>query len=156
MIEVPITKGRVVIVNCDDLHRIQPFSWVFDMRRYAHTTMRVGGRRTTVQMHRFILGVSTNVEVDHINGDGLDNRRENLRIASAQQNQGNRTVGQKNNRSGFKGVRLHRGKRWIAQIKEDGKNRYLGSFGTREAAARAYNEAAIRVFGPYANLNEGV
>lgn len=88
--------------------------------------------------------------LDHINGDKLDNRIENLRPCSVAQNQFNRGR-TKNNKSGFKGVSRH-GKRWVATISANGHFRRLGSFDTREAAHAAYTAAALRLHGEFARV----
>lgn len=91
--------------------------------------------------------------VDHINGDTLRNTRDNLRLATRSQNAQNRKIN-KNSKSGFKGVHFHKQtSTWRAAITLDGKCKYLGSFKTPELAARAYNEAAIQVFGEFARIN---
>lgn len=107
-----------------------------------------------VLMHRLILLAPDTTLVDHINGDPLDNRRENLRYATQSQQNANRhrTFGA----SRFKGVYRRRdGLKWCAQCRvPGGKQRYLGSFDSEEDAARAYNAAATELFGEYARLND--
>jgi hypothetical protein len=94
------------------------------------------------------------MDTDHINGDGLDNRRDNLRVCNCAQNQRNRGK-QNNNQSGLKGVSWHKkGKKWITQLKLNKKNIYLGLFKNKERAAVAYNEAATKYHGEFARLNE--
>jgi len=102
-------------------------------------------------MHILITGYKIGRRVDHINGNGLDNRRSNLRIATSQQNNRNRKICNLNT-SGFKGVRLDRNK-WRADIRIDGKRKNLGRFVNPEAAAAAYDEAARKYFGEFATLN---
>lgn len=88
--------------------------------------------------------------VDHINGDGTDNRISNLREATHSQNQHNRKIS-KNNKSGYKGVsRSAYG--WLAQIAVNGKNRCIGTYSTPELAAKAYADAAQRMHGDFANV----
>ncbi len=97
-------------------------------------------------MHRLIMDCPDGMDVDHINGDGLDNRRENLRIVTRSQNLRNRKTF-KNSKSGFKGVIFNpvNGK-WKAIIN-------LGTFDTSEEAAKAYDEAIKKLFGPLAKPN---
>ncbi|WP_168204886.1 HNH endonuclease signature motif containing protein [Noviherbaspirillum sp. UKPF54] len=91
------------------------------------------------------------MDVDHINRDKLDNRPENLRLATTAQNRAN--IGkQRNNSTGFKGVFLDKGK-FRAKIKTNGTQRFLGSYRTAEAAAVAYDKAAVVAFGEYAMTN---
>jgi len=96
------------------------------------------------------------MEVDHINGDRLDNRRANLRIVTKQQNRQN--IGKQSHRemtSRYKGVVQHpKTLRWRAIVKTGGKQRHLGYFATEHEAALAYNTAARELFGEFARLNE--
>jgi len=113
-----------------------------------------------VLLHRLIMSRILGRElkrsefVDHINGDGLDNRRENLRLATNSQNQANSGI-RRNNTTGYKGVSFHKtlGK-WHATIMVKGKKKHLGYFDTPEEAAEAYNDAARKYFGEFAYLNE--
>lgn len=92
--------------------------------------------------------------IDHINGNGLDNRRKNLRLVTKSQNMMNRGI-QKNNTSGFMGVSFHKATgRWRAYIKKDKKQFYLGLFDNKKDAAIAYNEATKFYHGEYAYLNK--
>ena len=104
-------------------------------------------------MHRFIMKPKSNEYVDHINGDKLDNRKENLRICTKKENQRNQKV-RKDNTSGYKGVALMAGKYWRAYITSGGsRQKHLGNFKTKEEAARAYDEKAKEYFGEFARLN---
>lgn len=90
--------------------------------------------------------------VDHISGDTLDNRRENLRIATKQQNMANSRL-KKNNTSGFRGVSWQkRDKKWKAEIRIDGKKKFLGNFDKKEDAYKAYCDKAIELYGEFARL----
>jgi hypothetical protein len=117
---------------------------------YAAATVSEGGRRRTVLLHRVLLPGF--VQVDHINGSGLDNRRANLRgcMTKAQNahNQHPRTGGT----SRFKGV-TRRGSRWRAEIFTNGVRQHLGYFDTEEEAALAYDVAAYAQRGEFAYLN---
>lgn len=107
----------------------------------------------SIPVHRLIMGVAeklvTEIEVDHANGDRLDNRRSNLRLCTRKENA--RNVASRS-RSGFKGVMKVRSK-WQAKIQVAGRVERLGSFDTPEEAARAYDVAATRLHGPFAKLN---
>jgi len=118
---------------------------------YAIRDIYVDGKRTTQYLHRFLLDAG-NFEIDHINCDGLDNRRANLRIATPSQNQHNRGA-QRDNKSGYKGVTLdkRRGK-WMAQIALEGKRRSLGLHATPELAHAAYCRAAAELHGKFARI----
>jgi hypothetical protein len=119
---------------------------------YAVRTERTGKQRT-IRMHRLLLSAPDGVEVDHKTGGGLNNQKNNIRIATKAQNGANRSRF-KNNTSGFKGVYRRSGpNKWQARIRVDNKLRHLGTFSSVEAAARVYDAAAIKYFGEFANLN---
>jgi hypothetical protein len=154
---IPLSRGLVATVDAGDLPRLTEFHWMASGTRgseYAVKKRRIGGGKTKITlMHRFILDAPPGSEVDHINGNRLDNRRCNLRLCTHAENMQN--VGPKaDNTSGLKGVRRSRdGKRWVAYIKDLGKQKHLGTFDTPDKAARAYDEHAVRAFGRFARLN---
>jgi hypothetical protein len=117
-----------------------------------------GDAKKTILMHRVILKASERTEVDHINGNKLDNRRENLRVATKSQNLGNQKI-RSTNTSGFKGVNWKQWRKirssgaWTARISVGSKRIHLGYFSTAEEAARAYDSAAQQYFGEFAKLN---
>lgn len=156
-VEVPLTKGYVALVDDEDAERVIAAGPWFVMeqcrgelaRRYA---IRRSGKRT-VYMHRLIMDAPAGMEVDHVNGDGLDNRRENLRLCTRAENRRNQRKAAGLS-SRFKGVDWHKGRhRWRAQIEQDRRARYLGHFNDEADAARAYDKAARELFGEFANLN---
>lgn len=146
-----VNSPLAVLVDDCDWEWLRQYEWrVRRDHRVYYAQRRV--RRTYVQMHREILSAPTGACVDHVNGDGLDNRRVNLRLASTAQNGANRasTLG----RERLKGVSFHRqAGRWQAQLKVDGRTLYLGLFDAADAAARAYDAAAAAAFGDFARLN---
>jgi hypothetical protein len=102
-------------------------------------------------LHRLIMNAPDDMVVDHINGDKLDNRKENLRICTNQQNQMNRGK-TKNNKTGFKGVCFNkRDNKYQANIKVDGKKKHLGLFEKSEDAYKAYCDACVRYHGEFSN-----
>lgn len=147
-VTIPLSRGRVALVDDEDAERvITAGPWhtrLAPRTAYARHNHLVGGRFVTVLMHQFITGWPY---VDHINGDGLDNRRANLRQASHAQNMANTPL-KINNQSGFKGVSRHR-ERWRAQCGPQ----YLGLFSSPESAASAYDAAALAMYGEFARLN---
>ena len=157
MKEIPLTQGRVALVDDRDFDRLSQYNWQVAIRNHtAYAAMDIGGRRNRkrIYMHRMIMDAPDNMTVDHINGDGLDNRRENLRLATRQQNVANRLRTRKQTHSKYRGVFLAANKRlWFAQIVADGQSIYLGSYRTQREAAIAYNEAALQHFGEFAYLN---
>ena len=156
MIEIPLTQGRVALVDdCDAA--LADTRWYARRDRHTFYAYRKGPRaekpRRTFLLHRVILGAARGVEVDHVNGDGLDCRRANLRLASRSQNQANR-LHLVSNVSGFRGVSFMRARgRWLASIRVNRRTRNLGAFESPAEAARAYDAAARSAFGPFARLD---
>lgn len=147
-IEIPLTRGKVALVDDEDLPLVAGLKW--SARRDGDNWYAAGTiDGEIVLMHRRILGLSRGdgVKTDHWNGDGLDNTRGNLRIASTAQNMANRRVWSK---SGFRGV--HRsGRLWVAQI--GAPVHRIGGFSTPEEAAVAYDAEARSRYGAFACLN---
>ena len=162
MKEIQLTKGKVAIVDDADYERVMALGkWCcVGTDGYAGRTMRLGKKngkwiKRHLAMHRFIMNCPEGSQVDHINGDIMDNRKSNLRICSHSDNMKNRSL-YKNNSSGYKGVYLHKAaKKWAASIRiNKGKRKHLGLFDDCIEAARAYNEAALIHHGEFARLNE--
>lgn len=158
MIEVPLTKGKVALIDDIDADLIQ-LSWYYCSKGYARR--REKGTRRPVHLHRVILERKVQrallrcEETDHANCNPLDNRRCNLRVASHAQNNRNRKR-QRNNRSGFIGVSRKKkclSRPWQAHITVEGKRVHLGYFAMPEQAAEAYNQAAKLHHGDFATLN---
>jgi hypothetical protein len=149
---IPLSRGLFAVVDDADQPRLAGKSWhVADRRRqYAQTCWwdAPARRRRHALMHRFLMQAPIGVHVDHVNGDGLDNRRSNLRFATAHENAWNRSTRKKTT----KGVFLYKG-RFQARILWCGAELYLGQFDDEQAAAAVYDAAALRLFGRYARLN---
>lgn len=123
-------------------------------RKYIIRFIHENGKRKHQRLHRFLLDAPRGLEVDHKNGDTLDNRRCNIRLCTRAQNQMNKCK-QLRNRSGYKGVCWYQwGNKWEANITIDCKTIVVGRFLTKEEAALAYNKAALEHFGEFARLNE--
>jgi hypothetical protein len=152
---VPLTKGKVAVIDAADAPLVASHSWIahLSQSKVWYACRRVAGKNATVSMHIVIMGLSGSDEGDHIDGDGLNNRRSNLRVSDRSTNLANRRL-QSNNTSGFKGVtKRSDSNRWRAEISLNGKKTHLGSFDTAEHAALAYDEAARANFGEFARLN---
>lgn len=160
MKNIPLSKGKFAIVDNEDYERLVAFGkWCISVNGYAVKTFAItkpDGKKSsmTVRMHRIVINAENGIEVDHINGNCLDNRKCNLRLCTRAENSRN-VKRHKNNKNGLKGVRLHRGtKKWEARIQAGGKGIYLGLFTCRIEAAKAYNEAAVKYHGEFARLNK--
>ena len=156
--EINLTQGKVALVEDRDYCYLMTWAWTANNIGNTWYAIRSEGRgdcRAVVLMHRVILQARRGQDVDHVNHNGLDNRRENVRVCTRSQNNQNQTR-RSGGTSRFKGVWLRSGSRqnpWRAEIKADGKRHYLGKFATEEAAALAYNEAAEELFGEFAFPN---
>lgn len=149
-VEIPLTKGYVALVDDADADRVLAVGRWQAIERPRTTYAVHTLNRGAVSLHAFLTGY---VLTDHINLDGLDNRRANLRPATHAENLRNRGR-QTNNSSGFKGVTWNkRARKWQAQIGMPGSKSYLGIFVDPEEAARAYDAAAIELHGEFARLN---
>jgi hypothetical protein len=156
MIEIPLTQGKVALIDDEDWILISRFDWFAHEEKslwYAHSSVkRRDGARTTIKMHRLILGARAGQRVDHRDGNGLNNQRDNLRLATQMQNTQNQRR-KSNNTSGYKGVCRWKTSRWQAYITVHKKRIPLGLFNNKEDAARAYDNAARQHFGEFAKLN---
>jgi hypothetical protein len=147
-IRIPLTQGFSAFVDVADYDRVRLLKW--RVKRNGRTNYAVsdtGGKRA--YMHRVVLGVDT--LVDHIDSDGLNNRRSNLRVLDSKSNIRRKRPNARGT-SRFKGVSRFR-ERWQSTIKVNDRSIWLGSFFTEEMAARAYDDAAKHYFGEHAFLN---
>jgi len=152
--EVPLTQGHVAQIDDEDATLVLSRKWRLcrDHRNlYAATHIRMGDRYVSVSLHRFLLDRPEGKQVDHINGDGLDCRRSNLRIASAAENARNRRP-HAGSSVPYKGIG-RQNRRWFAAITFEGVRLHIGSYATPEEAARAYDAKAKELFGEFARLN---
>lgn len=155
MKEIPLTQGKVAIVDDDMYDWLSQFKWHYSAGYAASKDHRLIENRFSnkVYMHRLIMNTPDEMQVDHVDRNGLHNWRENLRNCTHAQNNLNRSKSSGTSR--YKGVSWRkRDKTWYAQIRKDGSFHWLGDFDTEEDAAIAYNHAALEFFGPFANFND--
>jgi len=138
--EIKLTQGKTALVDDEDFKELNKFRWHADKKGNTFYSIRnpsgVNGKSRTVYMHAVIVGTPTGMETDHINGDGLDNRRENLRVVSRRMNAQNRHIPKS---SKYPGVSWHKKSgEWQARIRIRGKTRHLGVFNDEEVAGIIY------------------
>jgi phage-related protein len=150
--QIALTRGMVTLVSDCDYEELNKHKW--SAQKGGKTFYAV--RRnflSNVSMHRVILNIPYGAQVDHKDGNGLNNTRSNLRIATRSQNQANRKISS-NNTSGFKGIYWNAGfRKWRAIVICNKKTFYAGYYDTAEEAARAYDKKARELFGEYAKTN---
>lgn len=153
MKEIPLTKGKVALVDDEDFEYLSQWKWIAFLKKgiyYAQRQQWVNGRNAIIPMHRAILN-NPDSEVDHRDRNGLNNQRANLRLCTRSQNTMNRGK-PKHNKSGYKGVRTVNG--YIrAEIGCNGQRYYLGNFPDLVTAAKAYDAKAKELHGEFACLN---
>jgi len=149
---IPLSRGAYAIVDLDEVRNLNLSRWSLWSRRHLRYAKRHENGKT-ILMHREIMNAPPGMEVDHINGNGLDNRKSNLRLCTNTQNQQNREKWSPKT-SIFKGVFWDRDrKKWKAQITLNKKQYSLGRFDSEIEAARAYDREALYLFGEFANTN---
>jgi len=154
---IPLTQGKYAIVDPEDFERLNKHKWQANKSQntfYAVRTVRVGEKCISVKMHREVIHPPDHLVVDHINHNGWDNRKANLRHATRSQNNFNRSIIKKEDSSSKnKGVSWKKDKKkWQAQIYVNGQFKFLGYFKNEIQAAKAYDEAAKKHYGQFACL----
>jgi HNH endonuclease len=155
---IPLTQGKVALVDDEDFNQLNQWKWhvsrdgsgkKFYALRYAYIT----GKRVTVHMHRLIMNAKEKLEVDHIDGDGLNNQRNNLRLCTHAENVRNYQL-PKHNKSGYKGVHWNKQQqKWRAAIKVNNKEITLGHFKNIMDAVAVRDQKARELHGEFANTN---
>ncbi len=157
---IPLTQGQVAFVDDEDYPELVKYKWraAYSPRSrtyYATRGICINHLPTTVMMHRSIMTPPSGFLVDHINFDGLDNQRSNLRLCSRNQNNQHIRPQARGTSSRFKGVYWSKkASKWRALIKANSQKYHLGYFILEEDAACAYNQAALRYHGEFACLNQ--
>jgi hypothetical protein len=151
MRKIKLTKNKYTLVDDADFSHLNQSKWHVNAYNYAVKKNSFG---RNVYLHRILLGVPKEILIDHINGNSLDNRKQNLRLCTKIQNCQNQKI-RSDNTSGFKGVYkpLNRNT-WCANITHSKKRIHLGVFKTKEEAAHAYNKAALKYHGEFARVNK--
>lgn len=149
---IPLTQGQFAIVDDEDFAWLSQWKWFARKVRntfYAARSVRENGKKRFIHMHRLVNNTPDGLLTDHKNGDGLDNRRENLRDATLSQNAGN--VGPRpQGTTSVKGIYFDKARgQWAADIQYEKKRTRLGRFQTQAAAMAAYDTAAKRLFGQF-------
>lgn len=149
--EIQLTQNKKTTIDSEDLPIITVHNWTAHQQcsKFYAIASHCGNM---IYMHRFLLNTPKGLHTDHVNGNTLDNRRCNLRIATCSQNIMNQAL-HTNSTSGYKGVTFYAGK-WRAKIMVDRYTVDLGRFFTIEEAALAYNRAALQYHGKFAYLNK--
>jgi|LakMenE01Jun11ns_1017448.scaffolds.fasta_scaffold9218745_1 hypothetical protein len=170
LIKIPLTQGKFAIVDKEDYSKIMNYKWFAVKSRNNFYAATHGEKRETIKMHRLILGLSEKNKIcDHIDHNGLNNSKSNLRVCDNSQNIKNTTsrIGSTSSYLGvsFRPVRKRKLKdggysvvnvknKWVSQIQCNKKKYFIGRFETEKEAAVAYNNEALKKFGEFANLNK--
>jgi len=152
---LPLSQGQVAIIDFDDIEKVRGVKWhlrIDGHQRYAARMVCVNGKRGVVRLHQALLPGA--VSVDHRDGNGLNNRRKNLREATKSQNGQAHQVKRAGASSKYRGVSFFkRDQNWSAQIDVGGRKRHLGYFSKEEDAARAYDFSARLIYREFASPN---
>lgn len=152
---VPLTMGKTAELDSDKVHLVDGYNWTCAKRAgglfYAYRSERIDGKTVSILMHRVIAGAQNGEMVDHIDGNGLNNKSSNLRTCTHSENMRNRKK-PSHNTSGYKGVKRTKSGKWEASIRKNCVYHYLGVFDDIEDAARAYAEASSRLHVDFARL----
>ena len=151
---ISLTQGKFAIVDDEDYKELSKHKWYAMKNGTRYYALRkVNGKK--ILMHRVIMTPPRHLQVDHINHNGLDNRRANLRLCTARQQTWN-SFPRKNTSSKFKGVHWNKcSMKWQVQIWKNGKPKHLGLYDNETEAAKVYDREATGLFGEYAYLNFG-
>lgn len=156
MKRIPLSQNQFALVDDDDFERINQYNWYLGGNYYKGVRTNLYAiRRPNVEnpygsIHRMIMLAPAGCAVDHIDGNGLNDQKSNLRLATAFQNSGNR---KNNSNRANKGIRLVGSGRYQANLKTGRKSFYLGTFDTIDEAEVAYDQAAVQIWGAFAKTN---
>lgn len=144
-----------IFIDGEDFDKIKDYKWhISNQHNHMYVTCKSIQSSNKIYMHRLIMGSPVNKIVDHINGNGLDNRKVNLRVCSIKENVRNSYKIKINCFSIYKGVSFcKKSNKWYSYITSDYKKYHLGCFNSEIEAAKAYDKAALYHFGEFSNLN---
>jgi hypothetical protein len=149
---IPLTQGKFAIVDAEDYEKLNRYKWHAIRQANTFYAVRRQGNKK-IRMHRVITNAPKGLDCDHIDHNGLNNRKKNLRLCTRLQNSRNQRA-RKGGTSKYKGVYWHKDqKKWHAGISSCGKSYFLGSFDNEVDAAKAYDKKAKVLFGQFACLN---
>ncbi len=152
--KIPLTRGKFALVDDADYKWLNKWKWTYHIKGYAYRQVNNSQESQTILMHRLILNPSEGKMVDHINRDGLDNQRHNLREATNSQNLHN-TGMWRHNTTGHKGVKRIRNGRFVARIQINGETFYGNGVKTIEEAAKEYDKMAKEMLGDFSGVEDG-
>jgi len=153
--EIPLTQGKVAIVDPEDYEWLNQWKWyahAHGKRWYAERINWNKGKPFFIRMHRVIMNTPVGMETDHIDMDGLNNQRSNLRVCTRLDNIHNQKARKLSDRHPFKGV-YQKGGKWVVRIRVNRKEILVGSFKDKVEAAHAYDNAARKYHGEFARTN---
>lgn len=154
---IPLSQGKVAICDASDYNLVSPYNWYAQRAKYTYyagTSILVRGRYRRLDLHRHLMGVyKRGTLVDHIDGDGLNNLRYNLRVCVQCENLRNTKISV-DSTTGLKGVSFHKSTgKWQSNIIIHGRQVYLGLFSNVEMAAKAYDTASLKLHGEFGKTN---
>jgi|WetSurMetagenome_2_1015567.scaffolds.fasta_scaffold20333_10 AP2-like factor, euAP2 lineage len=158
---IPLTQGYFAQIDDEDFEKVIKYKWCAMIKKNAiyaghNATLKIDGKFKTkwILLHRFIMTINKNEYIDHIDHDGLNCQKSNLRKCTLQENHYNQLKQKKNTSSKFKGVCFNKQRnKWQANIKNNNKKIHLGLYLTENEAALAYNNKAEEIFGKFCCLN---
>lgn len=156
VVEIPLSQGYVALVDDEDAEQVKAYKWFAHVsgdgkRVYVKRKKRVNEGEGHILLHRWLTNAPSDMDVDHINRNTLDNRRSNLRLATSAQNAANRSP---NSGRRFRGISFDpKYNKWCVQLRVNRRLRYFGRYESEEEAARVYDRAASEAFGEFAYLN---